>query len=250
MRVKHAFTSAKSDPPDATIVRPTNWNADHTLIGAPDDAIWTPGSNALGLDDEFDDGSLAGAWTRVDAAGASGHLTWTESSGALSAAHSSSADGASVQHALVKSIGANSHPLTIQTAVRYWAMYGATYQMLGLVFADGATHGAGKQMIYMPFTNNGSVLISLRPYINYSTGNQSPGDLSPGNQPMYGHATHLKLVWSAANTFDMYSSPNGVDWLNHGQRVYTMTPTYAGIIYSNWGTSTAGVGVYEYFRVY
>jgi hypothetical protein len=31
MGVKHAFASAKSDGADATLVRPSNWNADHTI---------------------------------------------------------------------------------------------------------------------------------------------------------------------------------------------------------------------------
>lgn len=31
MPVKHAFTSAKSDGADSTLVRPSNWNADHTI---------------------------------------------------------------------------------------------------------------------------------------------------------------------------------------------------------------------------
>ena len=28
-QVRHAFVSAKSDDPDTTLVRPSNWNADH-----------------------------------------------------------------------------------------------------------------------------------------------------------------------------------------------------------------------------
>lgn len=247
MRLKHLFTSAKSDGPDDTLVQPGDWNAVHVLEDS--DRIWTPGSNAYGLDDEFDDGSLDGAWLRVDAGGDSGHLTWTEAAGALSAAHSSTADQSNELHALVKSIGANSYPLTIQTAIRHWSMYGASYQMLGLLFTDGATHGSGKQIVYMPYQQTTSTTISLRPYINFTTGGQSPGDLNPGSWYPTGHAIHMKLVWSDANTFDIYSSPNAIDWLNHGQRVYTMTPAYAGILYSNWGTSTVGVGTYEYFRV-
>lgn len=31
--IKHAFTSAKTDSPDTTLVRPTNWNADHVITG-------------------------------------------------------------------------------------------------------------------------------------------------------------------------------------------------------------------------
>jgi len=30
MAIKHAFTSAKSDPADTTLIKPSNWNADHT----------------------------------------------------------------------------------------------------------------------------------------------------------------------------------------------------------------------------
>lgn len=41
--VKHAFTSAKSDGADATLVQPSSWNADHTITGlttVATDAIW------------------------------------------------------------------------------------------------------------------------------------------------------------------------------------------------------------------
>ena len=31
MQVKHAFTSGKGDGPDSTLVRPSNWNADHQI---------------------------------------------------------------------------------------------------------------------------------------------------------------------------------------------------------------------------
>ena len=34
MQVKHAFTSGKGDGPDSTLVRPSNWNADHILTMA------------------------------------------------------------------------------------------------------------------------------------------------------------------------------------------------------------------------
>ena len=31
MSIKHAFESAKADGADATLVRPSNWNAEHTI---------------------------------------------------------------------------------------------------------------------------------------------------------------------------------------------------------------------------
>lgn len=38
LKSKHAFTSAKSDGADTTVIRPSDWNADHVMIGwQPDD---------------------------------------------------------------------------------------------------------------------------------------------------------------------------------------------------------------------
>jgi len=34
MAIKHAFTSAKSDPGDATLIKPSDWNAGHTIDAA------------------------------------------------------------------------------------------------------------------------------------------------------------------------------------------------------------------------
>ena len=35
MRVVHTFVSGKEDPPDATLVKASDWNADHTIIDPP-----------------------------------------------------------------------------------------------------------------------------------------------------------------------------------------------------------------------
>lgn len=56
LTVRHKFVSAKADSPDASLVNPSNWNADHTLINFPiifaDDYDFTPlnpsGSLAVG----------------------------------------------------------------------------------------------------------------------------------------------------------------------------------------------------------
>ena len=37
MGIKHAFTNPKADGPDTTVVRPSDWNADH--VGGPDFSI-------------------------------------------------------------------------------------------------------------------------------------------------------------------------------------------------------------------
>lgn len=49
MAIKHAFTSGKADGGDATLVQPSNWNADHTVdsyLDIPD--VTTPAAPAAG----------------------------------------------------------------------------------------------------------------------------------------------------------------------------------------------------------
>ena len=214
------------------------------------DRVIARGSTADALDDEFNDGALAAAWTRVDGASRAADLTWTEAADVLSAAHLSGTDLGAQLHALVKSLAGRSFPLSVDIGVRFHAANAANYQMLGIVLADGATYGAGKQIVFMPFTaTTAGVSVNLRPYINYATDAQAPGNLTWGQMVLHGVTLHLRLAWSAANTFTMYTSPNGVDWISHGSRTYTLTPTFAGLIYSNWGTATVGIGTYEYFRV-
>jgi hypothetical protein len=50
MSIKHTFVSAIPDGPDATQVRPSNWNEDHTIDGDVD----FNGNRATGLDDPVD----------------------------------------------------------------------------------------------------------------------------------------------------------------------------------------------------
>lgn len=64
MPVKHSFTSAKADGADATLVRPSNWNADHTIteITATQDA-----QTNLTLTDWFYNGVMArNAWAEFN----------------------------------------------------------------------------------------------------------------------------------------------------------------------------------------
>ena len=48
--IKHAFTSAKSDGPDNTLIQPSNWNAEHVIdqyVDFPD--ISNPAAPTSGL---------------------------------------------------------------------------------------------------------------------------------------------------------------------------------------------------------
>lgn len=58
MSIKHAFVSAKSDSADTSLVRPSNWNADHTIQDLPPDS-----------DNARDLGTAALRWKDIYASG-------------------------------------------------------------------------------------------------------------------------------------------------------------------------------------
>ena len=57
--IKHAFTSAKSDDADTTLVRPTDWNADHTITGSVDFGGF--GANNIGSIDATTEATIEAA---------------------------------------------------------------------------------------------------------------------------------------------------------------------------------------------
>lgn len=199
--------------------------------------------------DEFDDASLDGGWTRVDNASSS-HLVYTEAGGVLSLAHNASADHATVgapRHALMRAMpGGQSFPFTVQVGLRHCSRYATNYQMIGPVLSDGVNPSTGTQVWAMPYlgTNHG-IQNSLRSFTSWgTTGNSTGGFLYDPFD------FHVRLRWTAANSFSSEVSPNGVDWLETLTVAATMTPTYFGIAYSNWTAAIAGIGTFYYVRTY
>lgn len=73
--VKHTFVSAVPDGTDTTVVRPSSWNADHTLTGIG--TIATQDANAIAITGGAVDGATVGSTTT-----AAGSFTTLNSSGA------------------------------------------------------------------------------------------------------------------------------------------------------------------------
>lgn len=76
MAVKHKFTSAKSDGADATLVRPSNWNDDHSGNNVPSLIVAANDSSAKdkGLADQLCDGTaddvqIQAAWDALPSTG-------------------------------------------------------------------------------------------------------------------------------------------------------------------------------------
>lgn len=49
MSIVHSFVSAKSDGADATLVRPSDWNANHTFTGVTRNYITTAGTTGFSI---------------------------------------------------------------------------------------------------------------------------------------------------------------------------------------------------------
>lgn len=99
LKATHAFVSAKSDGPDTTVVRPSNWNADHVVVGFSPDAL-----------DDFD--------SVVDAVAS----TLTETTSPLTLTTAANSNAAADRLFPVKAIGDGNPQLQVNS--EGWGKYG------------------------------------------------------------------------------------------------------------------------------
>lgn len=214
------------------------------------DKIVIPSNTGHTLDDEFDDALLDVAWTRVDNGADVGNVTWTESSDVLSVKNAG-AGASNRYHALLKSLGGITFPVTFECATRHFSTYAINYYMLNMGFTNGATYGAGNQLLCRPFVNNAlatALRISYTTNTNFTTENSS---VEFASYQTIGGPFFWRIIWSAANTFQFWMSPDGVSWIQFGTNVaYTLTPTHFGIFVSHWGTNQSTIGSIEYVRIF
>jgi hypothetical protein len=61
---------------------------------------------------------------------------------------------------------------------------------------------------------------------------------------------HMRLKWTAADTFAVEFSPDGVSWtaLGIAAQTYAMTPTHMGVAVSSNGGSNPKIATFEYLR--
>lgn len=225
-----------------------NNGVDFTLGPRLGTAIYTAVGTST-FADEFDDGSLDVAWTRIDKAGQAAYVTYTEAGGVLSTYHNTSSDGTAVMHGLVRPIStAWAVGDAIVTAARFMGAYATNYTMWGPCLTDGLVHGTNK-MVHAEIYSNTSVagpgILRTNGYTGMN-GTETPSggtNMNPTNGPMY-----VRLVMTAANTWRTDASPDGVSWWIGPSLTYTMTPTHMGFGISNWSTSMQSVVSYEFFR--
>lgn len=196
-------------------------------------------------DDEFDDGEIDVAWTEAKTSGSTS--IFTERYGQLVFRQRDNGTAGHL-HALLK-------PLTlspgdyVETAVKIHRRT-ANDMGLGLMMSDGATHGAGNQVVAWVFTAN---LGRVQSWTNFTTAGSNSGDvastagLPTGQGPLF-----IRLKYEAANTWGMYVSADGFEWHAFTSSFSrTLTPTHAGLVVVRW---TSGAPVlawprFYYFRV-
>lgn len=203
--------------------------------------LWTPASGVNATySDEFDDASLDGAWTRVDASGGTGRATWTEAGDCLSLLLAGS-DSASETHSLVRpcSLGVGDY---IETHVSFAGKKGGTYPFGGLIVADGNTHGAGTQVICAVWTADPN--LSRSKWAGYNS--RSSQNLLWN---LMGASAYLRIKRSASTTYDFYHSADGVSWLLAGSETYSGTPSHVGFTAGSWLEASQTGFSFSYFRV-
>jgi hypothetical protein len=199
-----------------------------------------PSGNAPGGadDDEFDDASIAGAWTQVTA---SGTVTWDEDNDSLSALFDDQAAGDLA--VLVKSMGALGSPTSITTAIRTFGL-NTQWTFGGLVFTDG-TATTSKAVILLAPTVDANIRLYAGTIDNINT---ILYDVGVSRQVPW---LIPRLTWVSANTWRGEWSVDGNLFSAFGQAdgSFTMTPTHFGVVVSTYGATTPRLASFEYFRV-
>lgn len=208
------------------------------------DRRWVRGSTAHPQDDEFDGLTLDPSWVRVDESGTAGRVTYTQDAGVLSVLNTGG-DAANRFHALLKpyvlAVGE-----AIQCSVTVTGKQdGGTFPWTGLVVSDGATYGAGNQMLASLFMDNTNRTVSQRRWQNWSSGVATSLNDFVSDRGV----VHLRLLRDTSDVWRMSYSPDGVSWITGSNLTFAMTPTHIGVVSSSFGFTGQTVMTYDYLRV-
>lgn len=195
-------------------------------------------------DDEFTGTSLTG-WTRVS--DGSSPYSWAEGyDRALAYKTSAGTDKHLDAQVKARTMSVGDY---IETAVL------PSYKIwdgLGLIMANGASYGAGTQAVAWVFrgaTDSAELNVRIDAWTNYNTSGSNAGGITFADN--MGGEIYIRLKYEAANTFGVYLSLDGKNWLTGTSSFsLTMTPTHVGIVALNWTPATSPVWFgWHYFRV-
>jgi|GEM_PF-4293162 len=220
------------------------------------DAIWSypvknrvycPSGTNLGYDDEFDNGSLDAAWTKIDYG--SNSTDWYEVA---------DVKGLSFQHnniitdkcsGILKDIAGLPAPFYIETALIF-ASPPQAYPALGLLLSTTNVDGTGYQAdgaiyeaLYASTIPQITSVVKIWSNFSAVVSDNSYSRIDAGG---FSNEIYLRLAF-ASNTVYLYTSIDGVVWKLQGSHAWAYTPAYAGL-YLQRGISLFQ-GQFKYFRV-
>lgn len=198
--------------------------------------------------DEFDDDSLAAAWTRVDGTGVpAGNAVWTERGDVLSLAQLGG-DSANTVRGIVRPLSGAGGSVAVGDAfITAIHLHGpaAPFVMGGIVLSDSATFGSGTQVVALAYFTSTVGQVTLAAWGGTGWGLGGSGS----DNPFQGNQCFLRLVCTAANTWRVDTSPDGVSWaLATSTFAKTVTPTHVGFVSSSWGSAVRAVVSYHFLR--
>ena len=176
-----------------------------------------------------------------------GSVTVTEQNGNLSVYHPGSQDSLDYSAAL-KSVSFSTGDEWV-CPIRIGALIATTgdQYFAGIMFADGAT-AASNAVVGGILVNNNNAIGLLHGRDGTIT-NMANGPFASDRQLYYPKGwAFIKLGYPAANTFQLFYSPDGISWLDFGEADIskTMTPTHVGVTWLNIGSGGSDEMVFSY----
>lgn len=196
---------------------------------------------SLGVyDDEFDDENFSG-WTTVQ--DSSPTVTVAEGYDRLTLLHPGG-DSAAELHAFMKAVSPAANAM-IEMCFRMSGR-GQNYNQMGLIFANGASYGAGSQVLWGYSPQETSWVRHI--FTNYNS--QSGGGVGISCQArMVGGLMFLRFQYLGSNNWQGFASVDGLQWMNiSGSFGRTLTPTHIGFWITTWGGVNPIQASIEYFR--
>lgn len=190
-------------------------------------------------DDDFDDENFSG-WTTVQGSPSS---TMTERS------HRASllipGGSANAQHYGFVKAKVPTGGKFIQLGMNIGGHSGQ-YPIAGLVFSDGATYGAGRQVQFSFSVNENQFFLRETTNWNNNIGQSGSG----GVAPFVLKVMHMRMTWNSSNNYLCEVSPDGISWSSifNGSYGSLGTPSHAGFIATNWGSSNSHIHSFTYWR--
>ncbi len=222
--------------------------ASDQFLSAPDWVHYLNGrlpDETANTDDDFFIGTTKTGWTESTVTGT---VVWTQDRGVMSVkAHSGATGDATTQ---LKAITASGPPYTIEVAVNMLD-YNADFHSIGVCFTDGTGSGANAVQGRLATRANG--IDQIQAYTGTLTNTDATSRALNTLGGPHGFLTYIRLVNTAANTWAVNFSHDGVSWtdLVTAPWSFTMTPTHYGLIATNFASTTISlIASWQYFRVY